>query len=77
MLHDLFSFDRVPGTDLRANFEKLFQEYEGTIELNTRSTLYKICNGNESVESEAKELLRSKLLNFFRNPFSVKKVLNS
>ena len=77
MLHDLFSFDRVPGSYLRGNLEKLFQEYEGTIELNTRSILHKISNGNDSVESEAKELLRSKLLNFFRNPFSVKKVLNS
>ena len=77
LLPDLFSFDRIRGSSLRANFEKLFQEYERTIRLNTRSILQKICNGNHSVESEATELLRSKLLNFFRNPFSVKKVLNS
>lgn len=79
LLHDLFSFDRVPGSSLRANLEKTFQEYERSIELNSRSIIQKITSvsGGNDFDREAEELFRSKLLNFFRNPFSVKKVLNS
>ena len=77
LLPDLFSFDRVPESSLRANFERLFQEYERTIKFNTCSVLQKISEGNHNIQSEATILLRSKFLNFFRNPFCVKKVLNS
>ena len=77
MLHDLFSFDRVPGGKLRANFESLFQEYERDIRRNTHALLEKVKRRDHNRETEVRELLRSKLLNFFRNPFSVKKVLDS
>ena len=77
LLPDLFSFDRVRGSSLRSNFEKLFQGYEYNIRLNTDAVLRKIARGDDSVGSEIVELFRSKILNFFRNPFSVKKVLNS
>ena len=77
MLHDLFSFDRVPGGNLRANFESLFQEYEREIRRHTNALLEKVKRRERNIEKEVRELLRSKLLNFFRNPFSVKKVLDS
>ena len=77
MLPDLFSFDRAKGSSLRSNFERLFHGYERNIRLNTDALLRKVSCGNDGVGSEIVELFRSKLLNFFRTPFSVKKVLNS
>lgn len=60
---------------MRANFEPLFQEYEKTIHLNTQAVLRRITEGDYGVGGEVAGLLRSKLLNLFRNPFSVKLIL--
>ena len=76
-LHDLFSFDRVLGNSLRANFESLFQQYEKDIRRYTHTLLEKVERGDRNVGNEVFQLLRSKFLNFFRNPFSVKRVLDS
>lgn len=77
MLHDLFSFDRAPGTRLRSNLEARFQQYEKGVRQNTNALLQKLNSGDENISYETFELFRSKLLNFFRNPYSVKKILNS
>lgn len=65
LLPDLFSFDRVPESSIRANFERIFQEYERTIKFNTRSVLQKISEGDHNIQREATILMRSKFLNFF------------
>jgi hypothetical protein len=76
-LFDLFSFD-VPGdTQLRRNFESLFQKYEAHIEAHTKSLLAKLNAGSRDIKAEIIDLFAAKLLNFVRNPFSIVKVLNS
>ena len=76
-LHDLFSFDVVDKNKFRYNFEDLFQQYEENIELNTKSLLDKLPNTNSDIKKEILEIFVSKFLNFVRNPYSIKKVINS
>lgn len=80
-LNDLFSFD-VIDKNVRYNFENLFNQYENSVETNTRSLLDKLFGqtfptGNVDVKSEIIDIFASKLLNCFRNPYSVSKVLNT
>lgn len=76
-IHDLFSFDVIPETDLRLNFESLFQRYEGDVERNTRSLLEKVRAGNQDIGAEVVDLFASKVMNFARNPYSIEKMLNT
>lgn len=75
-LSDLFSFD-VDGSGLRLNFESLFKQYEDTIETHTRSLLAKLDAGKSDIKDEIIGLFASKLLNFVRNPYSIRKMLNT
>lgn len=75
---DLFTFYK--GSEkLRKNLENAFGEYESKISHLTNVIVNKVregCNG-EDVSDVLVELLRVKFMNFLRNPFSIKKVLNS
>lgn len=76
-LFDLFSFDVPGGSELRRNFEALFQRYEADIQNLTVSLLAKLNAGSQDLEAEIVGLFAAKLLNFVRNPYSVAKVLNT
>jgi len=71
-----FSFD-VIGNKKRFNFETSFQQYEADMEINTLSLLRKLDNGSGDLKKEILEIFVSKFMNFLRNPYSVKKVLNT
>jgi hypothetical protein len=75
-IHDLFSFD-VIGSNERLNFEASFQQYEAEMASNTASLLQKLESGSGDVKKEMLEIFISRFLNFLRNPYSIKKVLNS
>ncbi len=74
---DLFSFDVDKGQPFRQNFEALFNRYEQDVSALTKSLLAKVASGDNCVEVEVKNLHAAKLLNFARNPFSIKEVLNT
>lgn len=76
-LDDLFSFDLLENQSFRHNFESLFHQYEASIKRNTESILAKLIQPGLDVEREIREIFTSKLINFIRNPYSIKKVLNS
>lgn len=88
-IRDLFSFDVAQDKKSRVNFEPLFGHYEATI----RGTTLRLLDRLEAVgpvmqaglvpvrDSELYqdlvELFTAKLLNFARNPHSIRKVLNT
>ena len=74
--HDLFSFD-VESKTVRNNFETLFGEYEGKIEVHTISLLKKLKENSNDIKKELLNLFVLKLLNTFRNPYCIKKTLNT
>lgn len=74
---DLFSFDVSGGGPLRMNLEALFHKYEANVEIHTRSLLEKLAQGSADIKTELIDLFAAKLLNFVRNPFCIRKVLNS
>ncbi|WP_186299578.1 hypothetical protein [Shewanella algae] len=76
-LNDVFSFDVLEKEAARYNFEKLFHQYEASIKTNTESLIYKLPNAGADIKSEILNIFISKLLNFIRNPYSIKKVLNT
>lgn len=76
-LNDVFSFDVLHAEEDRYNFERLFNIYETDIKKNTESLLSKLPTRNADVKPEIINLFLSKLLNFIRNPYSIKKVLNT
>lgn len=76
-LDDIFSFEILKNQTERYNFEKLFQKYEANIRENTESLLFKLKNSEADVKSEVLNIFVSKFLNFIRNPYSIKKVLNT
>ncbi|MES2205497.1 MAG: hypothetical protein V4525_01725 [Pseudomonadota bacterium] len=75
-LNDLFSFD-VLNNEIRSNFEKLFHQYEYNIRSNTKILLDKIPLNNSEIKDEILNLFISKFINFVRNPYSIKKVIDS
>jgi hypothetical protein len=75
-LRDLFSFDVIPNQSLRSNLETMFQQYESIIETNTVGLIQKLEQGQNDIK-EILELFAAKLMNFLRNPYSIKKVLNT
>jgi hypothetical protein len=76
-LTDIFSFDILEQDAKRYNFEKLFQQYESNIKFNTDSLIAKLPQAGADIKSEILNIFTSKLLNFVRNPYSIKKVLNT
>ncbi len=77
VLRDLFSFDVIRQNALRFNFESFFQQYERDMELNTVALLRKLEQGSGDLKKEILEVFVAKFMNFLRNPYSVKKVLNT
>jgi hypothetical protein len=76
-LFDLFSFDVSRDSDIRMNFEALFQRYETSIETYTRRLLATLSSGTNEVREEVIGLFAANLLNFIRNPYSIKKMMNT
>jgi hypothetical protein len=76
-LNDIFSFDILGKEAARYNFEKLFHQYEVNIKTNTESLISKLPTIGADVKSEILNIFLSKFLNFVRNPYSIKKVLNT
>lgn len=74
---DIFSFDVLESGAERYNFEDLFQRYEEDIKANTERLISKISNNDHEIKSEILNIFCSKFLNFVRNPFSIKKVINT
>ena len=77
-LEDVFSFDVVPNSALRQNFEALFQQYETDLVRYTEAVLAKASAKvrAEDIKADLMGLFAAKFLNFVRNPYSVPKVLN-
>lgn len=76
-LTDLFSFEVLEKEAARYNFETLFHQYEESIKANTESLILKLQYTDSDIKSEILSLFASKFLNFYRNPYSIKKVLNT
>jgi hypothetical protein len=75
-LRDLFSFDVLPS-NARKNYEETFQGYEGTMRNNTVSLLTKLEQGPEDIKEEILAIFVAKFMNFLRNPYSIKKALDT
>ncbi|MFA5215452.1 hypothetical protein [Sulfuricurvum sp.] len=76
-LNDLFSFDVLEQEASRYNFETLFNQYEANIKSNTESLIAKLPTAGADIKSEILNIFLLKFLNFVRNPYSIKKVLNT
>lgn len=76
-LSDIFSFDVLEKEATRYNFEKLFHKYEVSVKANTESLISKLPDSRASIKSEILNIFLSKFLNFVRNPYSIKKVINT
>lgn len=76
-LRDLFSFEVLPDKT-RQNFEEIFSGYESTIQASTLSLLTKLESGGlPDIKDEVLTIFVAKVMNFLRNPFSIKSVLNA
>lgn len=75
-LPDLYSFEVVDDV-MRHNFEKLFQHFEDDVGRHTSSLLAKIAAKSNDISEEVVSLFAAKLLNFARNPYAIKKTLNT
>ena len=76
-LNDIFSFDVLEKEAARYNFENLFNQYEARIKINTESLISRLPIAGADIKSEILNIFLSKFLNFVRNPYSIKKVLNT
>ena len=76
-INDLFCFSKAENDDGQFNFEKLFQRYEDEITIHTESLINKVKRNNNNVNHELMFIFVAKFMNFIRNPYSVKKVLNT
>lgn len=74
--HDLFSFDVLDSTS-QGNFEQLFRRYETGITRYTCRFVEKATRGESDVKDEMVHIFLLKLLNSFRNPYSIVKTLNT
>ena len=75
---DLFSFEAIEATGPRQNFETLFKKYEDNITTITLELIKKIeLSEIESAKTEIINIFSLKFMNFIRNPYSIKKVLNT
>lgn len=74
---DLFCFSKNDSSVGQLNFEKLFHRYENDITEHTESLLAKVAVRDSNVDKELMYIFISKVMNFIRNPYSIKKVLNT
>lgn len=74
--NDLFSFDVLDGKN-RYNFEQMFQRYEEEITRHSLGFINKIKRRESAVKEELVRVFLLKLLNSFRNPYSVQRTLNT
>jgi hypothetical protein len=74
--HDLFSLD-VISPNVRNNLEDLFQRYEKDVSAHSQALLAKLDVGNADLKKEVINLFCAKLMNFQRNPFCIRKALNT
>ena len=75
-LRDLFSFDVLPD-NTRKNYEEAFHQYENSMKANTLSLLRKLDRAPADIKEEILAIFIAKFMNFLRNPFSIKKALNT
>lgn len=73
----LFSFDVADQSSERFNFEALFHQYESEIRTNTTTLLSKLDSGHLDTQTEVRNIFNAKMMNFYRNPFSIEKALNT
>lgn len=73
---DLYTFQFLEKGG-RKNFERAFGRYEEKIEASTFGLLEKIKAKDNDILNELFDVLRLKFLNFIRNPFNIRKVLNT
>ncbi|NUF27040.1 hypothetical protein [Gilliamella sp. ESL0254] len=77
-IFDLYSFDvDDESKKLRYNFELLFNKYESNIIIHTKSLLKKIDNRDKDILNELFNIFILKTLNSLRNPFCIKKTINT
>lgn len=76
-LDDLYSFDILGKEAERYNFEKLFKIYEDDVKTNTQSLMDKLPIAGSDIKLEILNIFAAKFLNFVRNPYSIKKVINT
>jgi hypothetical protein len=74
---DLFSFEVAPNQALRSNLEEMFQQYESIIKIQNLGLLQKLERNQGDVKTEILELFAAKFMNFLRNPYSIKKMLDT
>lgn len=75
-MNDLYTFDML-NDSTRINFENFFKKFEDKIESLTNNLEEKIKSKEDISEHEIIDLVSAKFLNFLRNPFGIKKVLNT
>lgn len=73
---DLYTFE-IFSDATRNNFESFFSKYESKIEQLTNNFLKDIKQNQKVNSEELMELIFCKIMNFVRNPYSIKKVLNT
>lgn len=76
-INDLFCFSKLEDNGGQFNFEVLFQRYEDELVKYTESLINKIKIRDNNVNEELMNIFVAKFMNFIRNPYSVKKVLNT
>lgn len=76
-INDLFCFSKLEDKGGQFNFEVLFQRYESDLVKHTESLVNKVKARDNNVNEELMNIFVSKFMNFIRNPYSVKKVLNT
>jgi hypothetical protein len=74
---DLFSFNVESKARLRENFERLFQQYEDSLNTLTLNLLDKVNSGIQVTVDDLERLFAAKLMGFARNPYSVEKMLKT
>ncbi|WP_374528451.1 hypothetical protein [Acinetobacter sp.] len=75
-INDLYTID-ILSDSTRINFENFFKKFEDKIEDLTVTLLEKIQSKESIYEQEIIDLVSAKFINFLRNPFGIKKILNS
>ncbi|MDH2636101.1 hypothetical protein QDS01_14370 [Acinetobacter nosocomialis] len=73
---DLYTFE-IFSDATRNNFETFFSKYESKIEQLTNNFLNCIKEKQKISSDEVMDLIFCKIMNFVRNPYSIKKVLNT
>ncbi|MBE3671308.1 hypothetical protein BOO25_20510 [Vibrio navarrensis] len=76
-IYDLFCFSMLDKKEGQFNFEKLFQRYENEVVQHTHSLIRKVERKDNNVSHELMFIFIAKFMNFVRNPYSIKKVLNT